>query len=45
MAIEVGQPAPDFTKAAHDGSTFTLSTLKGKKKVVLGFFPAAFTAG
>ena len=42
MPAEVGQPAPDFTLDAHDGSQVTLSGLKGKN-VVLFFFPKAFT--
>jgi peroxiredoxin/predicted kinase len=43
MALEVGQPAPDFTLDAHDGSQVTLSEFKGKKNVVVFFFPKAFT--
>ncbi|HEV8633627.1 MAG TPA: peroxiredoxin [Chloroflexota bacterium] len=43
MPAEVGQPAPDFTLDAHDGSQVTLSSFKGKKNVVLFFFPKAFT--
>lgn len=43
MPAEVGQPAPDFTLDAHDGSQVTLSGFKGKKNVVLFFFPKAFT--
>jgi peroxiredoxin len=44
MAIEAGQPAPDFTLASTKGDPITLSSFKGKK-VVLAFFPAAFTGG
>ena len=43
MPAEVGQPAPDFTLDAHDGSQVTLSSFKGKQNVVLFFFPKAFT--
>ena len=43
MALEVGQPAPDFTLDAHDGSKVSLSEFKGKKNVVVFFFPKAFT--
>ena len=43
MALEVGQPAPDFTLDAHDGSQVTLSSFKGQKNVVVFFFPKAFT--
>jgi peroxiredoxin Q/BCP len=44
MAIAAGQPAPDFTLPSTKGDPLTLSSLKGKK-VVLAFFPAAFTGG
>ena len=43
--VEVGQPAPDFTLRAHDGSDVTLSQFKGDKTVVLSIFPVAFTSG
>lgn len=43
--VDVGQPAPDFTLRAHDGSEVTLSQFKGDKTVVLSVFPAAFTSG
>lgn len=36
--VEVGDPAPDFTLAAIDGSPFTLSALRGAKDVVLVFY-------
>jgi peroxiredoxin Q/BCP len=42
--LKVGDPAPDFTLAASDGETYTLSKLRGKT-VVLAWFPKAFTAG
>jgi peroxiredoxin Q/BCP len=44
MAINAGQAAPDFTLPSTKGDPITLSALKGKK-VVLAFFPAAFTSG
>lgn len=44
MAIEAGQPAPDFTLDSTKGDPVTLSGLRGKK-VVLAFYPAAFTGG
>ncbi len=44
-ALKVGDTAPDFTLPATDGSKVTLSSFKGKKTVVLAFFPAAFTGG
>lgn len=38
-----GAPAPDFTLPSTSGSDVTLSALRGKK-VLLAFFPAAFTS-
>ena len=44
-ALAVGDAAPDFTLPGTDGSNATLSSFKGKKNVVLAFFPKAFTGG
>jgi peroxiredoxin Q/BCP len=44
-AIEVGDKAPDFSLAASDGMTYTLSQFLGEKPVVIAFFPKAFTGG
>ena len=49
--LEIGDEAPDFRlKATGEGAgkggpqkEVTLSDLRGKKNVVLAFFPAAFT--
>lgn len=38
----VGSPAPDFTLPSTDGTSRTLSSLRGKN-VLLAFFPLAFT--
>jgi peroxiredoxin Q/BCP len=43
--LEVGDPAPHFTLAGSDGKTYNLSDFKGKKAVVLAWFPKAFTGG
>ena len=37
--IEVGDLAPDFTLNDQDGNPVTLSSFKGKKSVVLAFYP------
>lgn len=42
--LEPGDTAPDFTLPAHDGSTVTLSGLRGKR-VVLWFYPEALSPG
>ncbi|MGL4464849.1 MAG: thioredoxin-dependent thiol peroxidase [Planctomycetia bacterium] len=42
--IEEGSPAPDFTLPADDGSTVTLSKLRGKP-VVVYFYPKDDTPG
>jgi thioredoxin-dependent peroxiredoxin len=43
--LKVGDPAPDFTLSASDGKTYHLADFKGKKAVVLAWFPKAFTSG
>ena len=43
--LKVGDAAPDFTLEASDGKTYKLSDFKGKKAVVLAWFPKAFTQG
>ena len=36
--VAVGSTAPDFTLAAKDGGTITLSQFRGKKEVILVFY-------
>jgi peroxiredoxin len=43
--LKVGDEAPDFTLPSTTGQTVKLSDFRGKKNVVLAFFPAAFTGG
>jgi peroxiredoxin Q/BCP len=43
--LKVGDPAPDFTLVGSDGKTHKLSDFKGKKAVVIAWFPKAFTGG
>src|SRR5215207_6554162 len=45
VELKVGDPAPDFTLPATDGKTYKLSEFKGKKAVVIAWFPKAFTQG
>ena len=42
---EVGSAAPAFSAASTTGKPFTLAEWKGKRTVVLAFFPKAFTGG
>lgn len=43
MAVDVGDLAPDFTLKNQHGDEITLSSLRGKKNVVLMFYPLAFS--
>ena len=43
--LKVGDKAPDFTLKASDGKTYSLADFKGKKGVVIAWFPKAFTGG
>lgn len=43
--LKVGDVAPDFTLPSTAGKPVKLSDFRGKKAVVLAFFPAAFTGG
>lgn len=44
MSLPIGQPAPDFSLAAADGTTVRLSNLRGRP-VVLFFYPKDETPG
>ena len=39
-----GDTAPDFTARSTTGETVTLSSFRGKRNVLLAFFPMAFTS-
>jgi peroxiredoxin len=42
--LKVGDPAPDFELPGHrNKETFRLSSLRGKKNVVLVFYPLDWT--
>ncbi len=43
--LKVGDEAPDFTLPDTANKPVKLSDFRGKKNVVLAFFPAAFTGG
>ena len=44
-SLKVGDTAPDFTRPDQNNKPVKLSDFRGKKNVVLAFFPAAFTGG
>jgi peroxiredoxin Q/BCP len=43
--LNVGDAAPAFSLPGSDGETYTLEQFKGKKAVVIAWFPKAFTGG
>ena len=43
--LKAGDTAPDFELPSSAGGKVKLSDLRGKKNVILAFFPAAFTGG
>ena len=43
--LKVGDMAPDFSLEGTDGKTHKLSDYRGKKAVVVAWFPKAFTQG
>ncbi|PWH16546.1 MAG: hypothetical protein DDG59_09270 [Anaerolineae bacterium] len=43
MALSVGQLAPDFTLFDQRKRPVSLSDFRGRKNVVLAFFPLAWT--
>ena len=40
---QAGEIAPEFTAASTSGSNVSLSSFRGKRNVLLAFFPLAFT--
>jgi peroxiredoxin len=44
-SLKVGDMAPDFKLPSTTGKPVTLGEFRGKRTVVLAFFPAAFTGG
>jgi peroxiredoxin Q/BCP len=45
VELKVGDMAPDFSLQGTDGKTHKLSDYRGKKAVVVAWFPKAFTQG
>ncbi|MDX6319691.1 MAG: mycoredoxin-dependent peroxiredoxin [Nocardioidaceae bacterium] len=43
MAVDIGAPAPDFTLPNQHGESVSLETFRGRKDVVLVFYPFAFS--
>jgi hypothetical protein len=43
--LKVGDVAPAFDLQGSDGKTYKLADFKGKRAVVLAWFPKAFTGG
>jgi hypothetical protein len=42
---KIGEKPPDFELSQGRGGTLGMKDFQGKKKVLLAFFPMAFTAG
>ncbi len=45
VELKVGDMAPDFSLPASDGKTYKLADFRGKKAVVVAWFPKASTRG
>ena len=45
VVLRVGDVAPGFTLPGSDGVTYRLDDFRGRKAVVLAWFPKAFTGG
>lgn len=43
MALELGTPAPEFALKDQHGQVVSLSSFKGKKNVVIVFYPFSFS--
>lgn len=43
--LDKGDPAPAFKLQGSDGKTYSLDDFKGKRAVVIAWFPKAFTGG
>jgi peroxiredoxin Q/BCP len=45
MRPEPGEAAPRFSAEATTGGTVQLSDFRGQRRVILAFYPKAFTGG
>ena len=43
--VAVGDDAPPFELIGSDGKTYTNEQFKGKKAIVIAWYPKAFTGG
>ena len=43
--VQVGDIAPDWELVGSDGKTYKLADYKGKRMVVVAWYPAALTGG
>lgn len=43
--LKVGDPVPSFRLLGSDGQWYTPEQFKGKKGIVIAWFPKAFTGG
>jgi peroxiredoxin len=43
--LKVGDPAPNWKLTGSDGKVYQLSDFKGKKAVVVSWYPMALTGG
>lgn len=45
LALEVGDAAPPFRLVGSDGKTHSLEDHRGRRAIVIAWFPKAFTGG
>jgi hypothetical protein len=45
VELKRGDEAPDFTLSGSDGRSYHLGDFRGKRTVVVAWFPKAFTGG
>jgi peroxiredoxin Q/BCP len=45
IVLQPGDVAPDFSLPGSDGRTYRLAEYRGRRAVVLAWFPKAFTGG